>query len=100
MIFSDAVGDVVRATVELNEEMGGEHFMIFKFVPVPSSMLQALWSAQRGDDPTLWAFDVRVHEKFEFPSLSRGRRMAEASDEEEWDEELTHDGLYAPEPIE
>lgn len=74
--YSDSVGDIVRDLVECESE---EQYVVFRYVPVPSSMHAACWAALNGDDPSLCAFKVRVHEKFEFPQLSRGAELAEAA---------------------
>ena len=75
LTMADSVGDVVR---ELVEREADHTWMVIKYVPVPSSMHQACWAALHGDDPSLCAFKVRVHEKFEFPQLSRGAELADA----------------------
>lgn len=74
LTMADSVGDVVR---ELVEREADHTWMVIKYVPVPSSMHQACWAALHGDDPSLCAFKVRVHEKFEFPQLSRGAELAD-----------------------
>lgn len=88
-IFSGSVGDVVRHCAE------GDNiklkWVVFRFVPVPSSMLDALWAAQHDEPMEKRAFEVRVHEKFSFPEIDRGNRMSQRKDRVKIDTSLTTD---------
>lgn len=74
-IYADSVGEVVRHCAEdLDRD-----WMVFEFVPLPSSMIKALWAAQHDEPIEDRAFEVRVHTKFTFPTSDRGGVMPAAT---------------------
>jgi hypothetical protein len=74
-IYADSVGEVVRHCAE---DMDRD-WMIFEFVPLPSSMVKALWASQHDEPIEDRTFDVRVHAKFTFPTSDRGGVMTATS---------------------
>lgn len=87
--FSGSVGDVVRHCAEPDNIK--LKWIVFRFVPLPSSMLDALWDIQHGGKRKNCAFEVRVHEKFSFPTIDRGRAMSQAKEPVTVDAELVKD---------
>jgi hypothetical protein len=71
--FSTVVGEVVRhCATEMEKD-----WIIFQYVPVPSSMHNALWNAHNGGKAEEIVYEVRVHEKFSFPRLESVTTMTE-----------------------
>ena len=56
LMISDEVGDVVRSVVEAGLD---SEWMVFKYVPVPSSMHAACWAALHGESEDV-TFQVRI----------------------------------------
>lgn len=95
-ILSGSVGDVVRFCAE--PENIKRSWIVFRFVPLPSSMLDALWEIQHGGRRRDCAFDVRVHEKFSFPTVDRGTPMSQPAESVKVDAELITDDAKPEDP--